>query len=422
MRPRYHLTKLAMTGSLLMSLVITGCTSSAQGTEQNPPITVTYFPEALASATSTPTPTPLPLTETPAPVTLPLRSFTKRCLNLEHATTKGLLSEGTIFLYNNDSDEILLLTSRDEAPRLLTGVPEGRPDGVSQNWAWMTYDIYDSGISVIASNGELVTTPHRNNQWGNLQSWLDSERIIFQGPTRKSDVLYIYNPFTKQEKVFAPNVTDRYQYDRELSGWPVWKFVPDPTLTRMAYVRAGQDLLPELVLINLENGETLWKLDRVSPGEAHMPGWSPDGSQMAVISDDYQGVSDTYRWEVYTVNRDGQGVQWLDIYVKSGSLGDYTWGDQVAWSPDGRYVAFYGESLYILDTATRQVVDFCIPYIAQTGNFMNVRKTIIWSPDSRQVIFQPGDYQAVVIDIENDRAIQLVDDVALEPLGWIVSP
>jgi hypothetical protein len=148
---------------------------------------------------------------------------------VEHTTTKGFLSEGTIFLRKFDSDEILLLTSEDEEPALLTGVPEGSPDGVSQNWAWMLY-----GNSVIASNGELVTTPHRNNQWGMFQSWLDSERIIFRGPTFKSNVLYIYNPFTQQEQIFTPNVTDRYQYDRELSGWPVWKFVPDPTLTRMA--------------------------------------------------------------------------------------------------------------------------------------------------------------------------------------------
>lgn len=416
MRRVYHFTTPVIIGSVLLSLFITGCTPSAQETEQNLPITVTYSPTASATATSVPSSTPLPLTETPTPVTLPLRTFTKRCLNVEHATTKGFLSEGTIFLRNFDSDEILLLTSSDEEPRLLTGVPEGTPDGVSQNWAWMFY-----GDSVIASNGELVTTPHRNNQWGNLQSWLDSERIIFQGPTRKSEMLYIYNPFTQQEQIFAPKITDRYQYSRELSGWPVWKFVPDPTLTRMAYVRDGQHLLPELVLMDLENGKTLWTLDRVSPGERHIPVWSPDGSQLAVISDDYQSVSEAYRWEVFTVNREGESTHWTDIHVKPEGL-YWLLGEQVAWSPDGRYIAFYSESLYILDTVSRQAVDYCIPYIAQTGNFMNVRRTIIWSPDSRQMIFQPGTYQAVVIDIENDRAIQLGDDIALEPLGWIISP
>jgi Tol biopolymer transport system component len=232
-------------------------------------------------------------------------------------------------------------------------------------------------------------------------------------------VLYI-----RQEKVFAPNVTDRYQYsDREFSKmWPVvWKFVPDPTLTRMVYVRDWQGR-PELVLIDLENGETLWKLDRFSPGDRHMPVWSPDGSQVAVISDDYQGLEETYRWEIYTVNRHGQGVQWLDVSVKSGLLGNQVWGDQVDWSPDGRYIPFYSEDLYILDTASHQAIDYCIPYTAGTGEFINYRTPIIWSPDSRQVIFQPGDYKAVVIDIENNRAIQLVDDIALEPLGWISSP
>ncbi len=381
---------------------------STQTLISTPPVTQTPIPTLTVSAT-------------PTPVSLPLHNFTKRCLNVERSTTKGFLAKGTIFLRNFDSDEILLLTSTGEEPRLLTGVPEGTPDGVSQNWAWMFY-----GNSVIASNGELVTIPHRNNQWGMLQSWLDSERIIFRGPTFKSNVLYIYNPFTQQEQIFTPNVTDRYQYDKELSGWPVWKFVPDPTLTRMAYVRAlgraEKKYRPKLVLINLENGETLWELERFSPGERHMPVWSPDGSQLAVISDDYQSGSEINRWEIYTVNRDGQSVQWLDVSGKSGWLGDVTWGDQVEWSPDGRYIAFYGESLYILDTVSRQAVDYCIPYTAQMGNFINVRKTIMWSPDSRQVIFQPSNYQAVVIDIEDNRAIQLVDDIALGPLGWINSP
>jgi len=426
MRSIYDRTTLACFVVLLTGLFISGCMSAAQETEQNLRITVTYSPIGSATAAFVPSSTPasLHLTQTPKPVSLPLRTFTKRCLNVEPATTKGFLSEGTIFLYEHDSDEILLLTSRDEEPRLLTGVPEGSPQGVSQNWAWMAFHLPQSGISVIASNGELVTTPHRNNQWGLLQGWLDSERIIFQELTRKSNVLYIYNPFTGQENIFAPNVTDRYQYiDREFSNvWPVvWKFAPDPTLTRMVYVRALQER-PELVLINLENGETLWKLDRFSPGDRHIPVWSPDGSQLAVISDDYQSVPETYRWEVYTVNRDGQDIQWLDVSVESGSLGNGVWGDQPAWSPDGRYIAFYSEDLYILDTMSRQVVDYCIPHTAEAGDFINYLTPIIWSPDSRQVIFQAGNYQAVVIDIENNRAFQLVDDIALQPLGWINSP
>lgn len=422
MRRAYHFTMSVTIGSLLMSLFITGCTLSTQETKQNLAVIVTNSAPVPATATLVPSSIPLPLTETPTPVSLPLRNFTKRCLNVENATTKGFLAKGTIFLEKFGSDEILLLTSSDEKPRLLTGVPEGHPDGVSKNWAWMAYRM--SGVSVIASNGELITTPYTNNQWGILQGWLDSDQIIFQGQTRKSNVLYIYNPFTRQETVFAPNVTDRYQYgDREFSTmWPVvWKFVPDPTLTRMVYVRDQQGR-PELVLIDLENGETLWKLDRFSPGDRHTPVWSPDGSHVAVISDDYQGVEETYRWEVYTVNRDGQSVQWLDVSVKSGEIGNTVWGDQVAWSPDGRYIAFYSEDLYILDTSSRQAVEYCIPYTARAGDSINYRTPIIWSPDSQQVIFQPGTAQAVVIDIENDRAIHLVDDIALQPLGWIISP
>lgn len=398
----------------IILLILTSCSNIPTSTNSIASTATIQAPTSTPPSTATNIPT-----DTPTPVLLPLRKFTKHCLNVEHATTKGFLSKGTIFLRNSNSDEILLLTNSDEKPHVLTGVPEGSPDGVSQNWAWMFY-----GDSVITSNGKLVTTPHRNDQWGPLQGWLDSERVIFQGPSRKSEMLYIYNPFTQQEQIFTPKVTDRYQYDRELSTiwmWPiVWKFVPDPTLTRMVYVRDQQGG-PELVFIDLESGETLWTLDRFSPGDRHIPAWSPDGSQVAVISDDYQGVEETYRWEVYTVNRDGQGVQWLDISVKSGGIGNSVWGDQVSWSPNGRYIAFYTTDLYILDTASYQAVDYCIPYTGEMRDHLN-QMPIIWSPDSRQVIFQPGNSQAVVIDIENDRAIQFVDDIASEPLGWILSP
>ena len=426
MSSMYYHTMPAIVGSLLMGFIVTSCTPpSTQETEQNPTIAVTRSTTMPPRATSVASSTPLPLTDTPTPISLPLSAFTRRCLNLETSTTKGSLAEGTIFLEQDGSDMILLLTSMDEEPVLLGGVPAGFPEGVSQDWAWMTYHTDQSGIGTIASTGDLATTPHRNDRWGRLQGWLDSERVIFEGQTLNSDVLYIYNPFTEQEEVFAPSITDRYEYDREWSGWHVWKFVPDPTLTRLAYVRAlgraEKQYRPELVLINLENGETLWELERFSPGEGHLPVWSPDGRQLAVISDDYQSVEGTYRWEVFTVDRAGQSTQWIDISVKPEGL-FWLLGEQTAWSPNGRYVAFYGDSLYILDTASRQAIDFCIPYATQVESLIYPENTIIWSPDSRQVIFQPGNSPAIVIDIGDNRAIQLVDDVALRPVGWISSP
>ncbi len=426
MRSMYDHIRPAIVGGLLVGFIATSCTPpSTQEAERNPTIAAATSPTTPAGVASVASSTPLPLADAPTPVSLPLRAFTKRCLDVETSTTKGALAEGTIFLEEDGSDAILLLTGMDEQPVLLGGVPAGFPEGVSQDWAWMTYQTYDSGTGIIASSGELATTPRRNDRWGSLQGWLDSEKVIFEGQPPESEVLYIYNPFTEQEEVFAPNITDRYEYDREWSGWHVWKFVPDPTLTRLAYVRAlgraEKQYRPELVLINLENGETLWELERFSPGNSHMPVWSPDGGQLAVVSDDYQSAEDTYRWEVFTVDREGESTPWIDISVKPGGL-FWRLGEETAWSPNGRYVAFYGDSLYILDTASRQAIDFCIPYATQVESLIYPRNTIIWSPDSRQVIFQPGDSPAIVIDIEDNRAIQLVDDIALRPVGWISSP
>ena len=150
-----------------------------------------------------------------------------------------------------------------------------------------------------------------------------------------------------------------------------------------------------------------------------MPAWSLDGSQMAVISDDYQYLENAYHWEVFTVSRGGQGIHWLDVEVGSDAKPFPTLGENLAWSPDGRYIAFFGNSLYILDTEMRRVFDLCIPYATQTEKLIYPENTITWSPDSTQILFQRGDAPALVIDLESNRAAPLVEDFNIRPIGWL---
>jgi hypothetical protein len=386
-------------------------------------VTATVSPSPSTSPTSTPQPTFTPLPATPTPISLPLHAFEQRCVVMESSLPSGFLTEGTIILeweYKWGNFALMALTTEDEQPRSLPDLPEiGSAGRISPNGKWLAYYGGINGdLIILSSDGMIKETLARNEDWGNLEEgWLDTERILFQSLSLPA-ALHIINPFTGQEEIFSPEIKDRYEYDREWSGWYVWKLMPDPTLTRMAYMRAyyeGQKRLdpPALVLVNLENGQTLWELRRFSPGDRHMPVWSPDGSQLAVLSDEI------YRWEVFTVDRDGKGIQWLDVDIGSDTQPFSPLGGEPVWSPDGKYIAFYGESLYILDIEASQVFDLCIPYATQTDTLIFHQNTITWSPDSRQILFQRGDAPAVVIDLESSRAAPLIEDLNIRPIGWL---
>jgi hypothetical protein len=401
---------------VILSIAAAACT---QQVETVTPVaqstrTITLQPTQTTTRTattySTSTPIPLPFTD--------FREFEPRCPRVESALPTGFLKAGTVFLYKPASlgyGDVLTLTAQDSHP-LLSNYPSDSGMRVSPDGKWLVFMDFRVNLSQTFSSfdGQTHFTYRWHDHWGNIQTWLGSDQVVIDNDQRIPARVDILDILTGQIDVFSPDLQDVYEYGREISGWGVWKLAPDPTLTRFVYVRDNGTIRPDLVLVDLEHNKTLWDLRRFTPGDTDVPPeWSPDGKWLAVIATDYFADEQAYHLEFFTVSRDGEAIQWMNVKVDSDTFdANPILVYPLRWSPDGRYYAFYGESLYIFDIQTRQIFDLCVP----NPTF------IIWSPDSKQIITKQDNAKALVIDLERNLAAPLLDDPNIYPFGWLKAP
>ena len=166
------------------------------------------------------------------------------------------------------------------------------------------------------------------------------------------------------------------------------------------------------VLWDLQTNRELWSLNKNSVIHTE-PAWSPDGKWLAVVAmDDAEDNFD--RFQLFLVDRDGRvAQQWIDLRGGKG-IG----AGELKWSPDGRYLALGGNPLTVLDTSTRQLVDYCIHF---TMDFLYYNY-LYWSPNSKQLVFHPYEKPVTVIDVERNLSSQVVENVIWNPIGWLTLP
>lgn len=309
---------------------------------------------------------------------------------------------------------MMILTAEDKSLRPLLDLPgyygSGKVSPDNKHFAY--WDSKD--LVILLPDGSIQFIQAWNDRWRSIQGWLDNQQIIFTHWKETQISLDLYNPFNNQTQILSPQLSDIHRFSFESSGWPIWKLVYNSDLTRLVYMRDhGGIISPELVLNDLTTNETLWELARSSPGIKHMPVWSPNGEELAVAASD--DPEDNFkRFQLFLITQNGKAQQWIDIKADLG-FGN----DQLVWSPDNKYLAFFGHTLYILDITKRRVIDFCIPY-TQSDNTINFdADRIIWSPDNKKVIFQREDAPAVLIDLLNDIAFPLGTDPSIKPVGWL---
>jgi dipeptidyl aminopeptidase/acylaminoacyl peptidase len=202
---------------------------------------------------------------------------------------------------------------------------------------------------------------------------------------------------------------------------------PDTRLIdRLAYQFNGKgfthDWWPNLWIVEVESGEAT----RLTGGQNHdeHPAWSPDGRQIAFLSDRHRNADLTWRNDVYVVN------------VRSGAIrrvtpgrGDQNWA-HAAWSPDGESLAVIGErdkpprtiqqgNVWLIDVrggrSESLTADADLDAAAGMNSdlFGGVVAEPFWMPDGRRIMFAApveGSYELWRVDVETRRVERLTRD------------
>lgn len=142
------------------------------------------------------------------------------------------------------------------------------------------------------------------------------------------------------------------------------------------------------------------------PADDFNPVWSPDGSQIAFVSNrkNEQGCEQC----IYVMNADGEDVRLLIV--------DY-YSDNPSWSPDGKRITYAsGEDIYVINA------DGSGEPINLTGSpEKDVRPA--WSPDGSQIAWLSGDggnWNIFVMDVEGGNIRQLTDTSDVGGFQWTV--
>ncbi len=323
---------------------------------------------------------------------------------------------------------IVVISPRDSSPYLLdlrTGqsriLPMYAPDsysldsmGVSPDRGRLAYvetirnqanEIVGRQLRVVTADGQVQVSQTFELGWS-WWRWLDNERLeIYWWEAPMAGTVIVLNLFTGQQQEIPPTFPDIYDVPYEP---PYWMTLYSPDLKWVLYLSNGEEYYGEAVVWDIEAGQALWQ----SSGKGifdDLPAWSPRNDQVAVV----------VGGKLFRVDHTGHAMALPDIGMED--VRDF------GWSPDGRYIAFWAssppwemEKLYILDTTSDQVVDFCLSTL-RSGT------RPLWSPDSLQfsVYIAAEDandtikWEAVLVDIDKGIANRIPYNES--PVGWMHS-
>jgi len=262
--------------------------------------------------------------------------------------------------------------------------------------------------------------------WDRILGWTDNTHIIIRetivnatdDKSEKHPNLRILDISTETETVIHPDFPDIYDFPI-LPWWDGFSgAVYDPALNHVVYMQWTDSAQSTY-------GYSLWNIkDHRSSAFQKVvffptPKWSPDGSEFITT-----GLIDLDPRELHSVSKDGniEQLTHLSDHDANVEILDYF------WSPDGRQIALllkqdeYTADIAVLNLNKMVVSDYCIK-VKIGGSGFGVVPSVIWSPDSQQLITQDWyakDHRKVIlVDLSKEYAVEIAEDV--EPFAWLIS-
>lgn len=399
-------------------------------------ITETLMPSPTASIT----PTNIPATAIGIPP-----NIKQNCLTLLPTLPEDKAYPGKVILFgllnmDNPKEPSVETAFFDFQTRQITPMPqEFRPVLVSPDGTkFAAVDRDHLRVKIFSTDGKLLSAFSKEKDHL-FAGWLDDDHMILDAlqPIENEEGSYvldffvdqvIVNPFTKEQITLSADYPDILTESR--LGWNGGVMTSyDPQLTRVVYAAyIEKDYLGKrgkgYVLWDLQKQEKL--VEFVTTENVTTPLWAPDGSRFIVNNTMGDG-------EFYSITRDGEITQLSQFNPQHEPFPVY-FSELYRLSPDGQQVAFWLESyqnsihatLAILNTATGEITDYCIPagWTEPGVPRLNTIHMPSWSPDGKYLLVvanrQEGEvFETLLIDLEEGLAAKIVDN--LYPKGWLVN-
>lgn len=339
-----------------------------------------------------------------------------------------LVGQGEIVAVEAESAE---LVAQYELPRVV-GSAGVSPDGlwlamlvgsanVSANGMVESYTISAIQVHSLTDPELVYTVPWQNThalgQMGPATTqrrlrWYDNTRLVFEAEsaelqTGDAESFVLIDPFqnTSEPYVTAFNPTHMF------------RFYPSPDWTRVVW-NAGSAAADSAAAVwgiyDLE-AATEALIAPVTLGDGYTQvAWSADSSRFVAVVDGADGAQ-----SLVVFDASGQQLDVLYTFPPDEYLAFQMPGNAptLAWSPDGRYVAFSKINvvgvawLFVADVEQQTVYDLCYP----------TAEALVWSPNSQQIavghVVGLSGGRIDVYDLAS-QSLHTVLDGALSVVGW----